>query len=227
LVDQGRDITASESMCQRQSNRIGRIDCLIDCVVRTEKSHGTNATTAWITNNPTTATTESLTPRPMMKLRPEPASERAMSMSRCGGSERAIERQCEKAKRVGKFLSELLHLRTFALSLLHCARASLPLPPPLLSPSLPLHITCFQSNQRMAAILENFELDQERYVALLEKLIGESEFVQNNPPALVPQEDRIVKHVRRYLSRSLALVARCTLTYELLLGSRRAQAPVD
>lgn len=81
----------------------------------------------------------------------------------------------------------------------------------------------------MAAILENFELDQERYVALLEKLIGESEFVQNNPPALVPQEDRIVKHVRLSISLALylSLVARCTLTYELLLGSGRAQAPVD
>ena len=35
-----------------------------------------------------------------------------------------------------------------------------------------------------------FDLDRERYVSLLEKLIGEVEFLQNNPPKFVPQEDR-------------------------------------
>lgn len=39
------------------------------------------------------------------------------------------------------------------------------------------------------------ELDKQSFTALLSKLIGESKFVQNNPPDLVPQEDRIVKHV--------------------------------
>ena len=36
----------------------------------------------------------------------------------------------------------------------------------------------------------NLELDSERYVQLLEKLIGETEFLQNNPPRFVPEEDR-------------------------------------
>ena len=35
------------------------------------------------------------------------------------------------------------------------------------------------------------DLDRERYVSLLEKLIGEVEFLQDNPPPkFVPQEDR-------------------------------------
>ena len=34
------------------------------------------------------------------------------------------------------------------------------------------------------------ELDEKRYVSLLENLIGEAEFLQNNPPRFVPQEDR-------------------------------------
>ena len=41
----------------------------------------------------------------------------------------------------------------------------------------------------------NMEMDGDAYVALLEKLIGESEHVQNFPPSLVPQEDKIVAHV--------------------------------
>ena len=34
------------------------------------------------------------------------------------------------------------------------------------------------------------DLDRDRYVALLEKLIGEVEFLQDNPPKFVAQEDR-------------------------------------
>ena len=34
------------------------------------------------------------------------------------------------------------------------------------------------------------DLDKDRYVSLLEKLIGEVEFLQDNPPKFVPQEDR-------------------------------------
>ena len=34
------------------------------------------------------------------------------------------------------------------------------------------------------------DLDRERYVSLLEKLIGEVEFLQDNRPKFVPQEDR-------------------------------------
>ena len=33
-------------------------------------------------------------------------------------------------------------------------------------------------------------LNKDRYVSLLEKLIGEVEFLQNNPPKFVSQEDR-------------------------------------
>ena len=37
------------------------------------------------------------------------------------------------------------------------------------------------------------DLDRERYVSLLEKLIGEVEFLQNSQPKFVPQEDRCVR----------------------------------
>ncbi|XP_004148485.1 acetylornithine deacetylase [Cucumis sativus] len=39
------------------------------------------------------------------------------------------------------------------------------------------------------------ELNRDSYISLLSKLIGESEFVQNNPPHLIPQEDKVGKHV--------------------------------
>ncbi|XP_019190972.1 PREDICTED: acetylornithine deacetylase [Ipomoea nil] len=39
------------------------------------------------------------------------------------------------------------------------------------------------------------DLNKERFVALLGKLIGESKYLQNNPPELIPEEDRVVKHV--------------------------------
>lgn len=39
------------------------------------------------------------------------------------------------------------------------------------------------------------DLNKESFVTLLSKLIGESEYVQNNPPEVIPEEDRIVKHV--------------------------------
>ncbi|XP_050376154.1 acetylornithine deacetylase isoform X2 [Argentina anserina] len=38
-------------------------------------------------------------------------------------------------------------------------------------------------------------LDKDSFISLLSKLIGEAKFVQNNPPDLIPQEDRVVKHV--------------------------------
>lgn len=44
--------------------------------------------------------------------------------------------------------------------------------------------------------LKDLALDKDEYLALLEKLMGESKFVQNNPrQGLVPEEGRIVKHV--------------------------------
>ncbi|KAF7828566.1 acetylornithine deacetylase [Senna tora] len=39
------------------------------------------------------------------------------------------------------------------------------------------------------------ELNTDSYVSLLSKLIGESKYVQNNPPDLIPEEDKVVKHV--------------------------------
>ncbi|RAL52114.1 hypothetical protein DM860_014941 [Cuscuta australis] len=39
------------------------------------------------------------------------------------------------------------------------------------------------------------DLNRERFVALLRNLIGESKYVQNNPPELIPEEDRVVKHL--------------------------------
>ncbi|CAA6669695.1 unnamed protein product [Spirodela intermedia] len=38
-------------------------------------------------------------------------------------------------------------------------------------------------------------LDEEAFVSLLAKLIGEARHVQNNPPDLIPKEDRVVRHV--------------------------------
>ncbi|CAI9784966.1 unnamed protein product [Fraxinus pennsylvanica] len=39
------------------------------------------------------------------------------------------------------------------------------------------------------------DLNKDSFVNLLSKLIGESKYVQNNPPELIPEEDRIVRHV--------------------------------
>ncbi|KAL6542295.1 hypothetical protein OROMI_023897 [Orobanche minor] len=42
-------------------------------------------------------------------------------------------------------------------------------------------------------------LNKDSFVSLLSKLIGESKHVQNNPPDLIPEEDRIVRHVLNVL----------------------------
>nr|XP_048319826.1 acetylornithine deacetylase isoform X2 [Ziziphus jujuba var. spinosa] len=48
----------------------------------------------------------------------------------------------------------------------------------------------------MASVQETLgDLNRDSFVGLLSKLIGESKFVQNNPPELIPEEDRVVKHV--------------------------------
>ncbi|KAK1273950.1 hypothetical protein QJS04_geneDACA012123 [Acorus gramineus] len=48
----------------------------------------------------------------------------------------------------------------------------------------------------MASLKETIgQLNRESYVSLLGKLIGEAKFVQNNPPELVPEEDRVARHV--------------------------------
>ena len=38
--------------------------------------------------------------------------------------------------------------------------------------------------------LAHLSLNRDRYVSLLEKLIGETEYLQDNPPKFIPQEDR-------------------------------------
>ncbi|XP_050232166.1 acetylornithine deacetylase isoform X1 [Mercurialis annua] len=48
----------------------------------------------------------------------------------------------------------------------------------------------------MADIEETLgELNKDSFVTLLRKIIGESKHLQNNPPELIPEEDRVVKHV--------------------------------
>jgi acetylornithine deacetylase len=42
----------------------------------------------------------------------------------------------------------------------------------------------------MASELSKLDLDEGKFLSLLEKLIGESQHLQNNPPELVPKEDR-------------------------------------
>lgn len=47
-----------------------------------------------------------------------------------------------------------------------------------------------------AEILSKLELNEGRFMSLLEKLIGESEFLQNSPPqGLIPCEDKASNHV--------------------------------
>ena len=40
--------------------------------------------------------------------------------------------------------------------------------------------------------LSGLSLKKDRFVSLLEKLIGETEFLQDNPPKFVPEENRFV-----------------------------------
>ena len=49
-------------------------------------------------------------------------------------------------------------------------------------------------------LLEEIQLNEEEFVVLLTKLIGESKYVQNNPPELIPSEDKIIKHVQEFLA---------------------------
>ncbi|OMO77279.1 Peptidase M20 [Corchorus capsularis] len=39
-------------------------------------------------------------------------------------------------------------------------------------------------------------LNKDSFLSLLTKVIGESKYLQNNPPELIPEEDRVVKHVK-------------------------------
>lgn len=47
----------------------------------------------------------------------------------------------------------------------------------------------------MAGALADLSLDEPRFLDLLGRLIGEAKFLQNNPPELVPVEDRAARHV--------------------------------
>jgi acetylornithine deacetylase len=47
---------------------------------------------------------------------------------------------------------------------------------------------------------KEFALNEERFVGLLDKLIGETKNLQNNPPELVPKEDLASDHVLKVLS---------------------------
>lgn len=49
-------------------------------------------------------------------------------------------------------------------------------------------------------VLEGLEMDTERYIALMTKLIGESKFVQNSPPDHNPEEDKASNHVLELLA---------------------------
>eukprot|EP00211_Chloroparvula_japonica_P002561 CAMPEP_0119119090 /NCGR_PEP_ID=MMETSP1310-20130426/734_1 /TAXON_ID=464262 /ORGANISM="Genus nov. species nov., Strain RCC2339" /LENGTH=437 /DNA_ID=CAMNT_0007108505 /DNA_START=115 /DNA_END=1428 /DNA_ORIENTATION=- len=51
----------------------------------------------------------------------------------------------------------------------------------------------------MANELKAYELDEDRYVALMTKLIGEAESLQNCPPEFVPIEDNAGRHVLKTL----------------------------
>ena len=59
-----------------------------------------------------------------------------------------------------------------------------------------LHALCafvscaVSTGTRGTMALAGFSLKKDRYVALLEKLIGETESLQDNPPKFVPQEDK-------------------------------------
>ena len=48
----------------------------------------------------------------------------------------------------------------------------------------------FSSAGIEAGMALGLELNEARYVSLLENLIGESEHLQNNPPRFVPEEDK-------------------------------------
>lgn len=59
-------------------------------------------------------------------------------------------------------------------------------------------MSAFQSS---IEVLSGLELNEPRFLALLENLIGESEFLQNSPPqGLIPKEDRASDHILKVLT---------------------------
>ena len=65
-----------------------------------------------------------------------------------------------------------------------------------------------QVHASMSLHVLELSLNKERYVALLEKLIGETEFLQDSPPKFVPQEDRY----KLYRSSSLLKKSSCIIS---------------
>ena len=57
-----------------------------------------------------------------------------------------------------------------------------------------------------ADFLSGIALNETRFLNLLEKLIGESQFLQNSPPqGLIPKEDRASDHVLAVLAPYMTL----------------------
>ena len=61
------------------------------------------------------------------------------------------------------------------------------------------------------------ELNTERFLALLEKFIGESQYVQNMPPQYIPQESRVVNHILPLFEPHLAPNGPITLQVRLFV----------
>ena len=55
-----------------------------------------------------------------------------------------------------------------------------------------------------STVLPSWQLDRDRFLSLLQNLIGESRHLQNSPPNWIPEEARIVEIVTRYLANVCA-----------------------
>lgn len=75
----------------------------------------------------------------------------------------------------------------------------------------------------MASELSKLDLDEGKFLSLLEKLIGESQHLQNNPPELVPVEDRWEPAAAEKSSRWVALHAQDTRPCALLVISEQSR----
>lgn len=74
--------------------------------------------------------------------------------------------------------------------------------------------------------LAGFVLNNERYVGLLEKLIGETEFLQDNPPKFVPQEDKWAPDIA-LLVYSAASAARLNVRNDAWWGINQSRYSVN
>lgn len=72
--------------------------------------------------------------------------------------------------------------------------------PTLQSPRFRPYLTIMSHFENSVNFLSDLVLNEARFLDLLEKLIGESEFLQNSPPqGLIPNEDRASDHVLKVL----------------------------